>query len=379
MVPERNAEHGKDYLGGQHATLLGVLLGLLLREVEQLHERVGVEEPVLRLPEDVGELLEVVVHHRLLRHALEVVDQGVDVLDGLVSVLPRVELDRHLKLLETGLHHHVEHLGVRQEHVGAVLLLLAVLGVHRLGQVVTEEADTVVTEPLLLGVLEAEVEGADRGLVEDGLELGLTVADLEGGPVALVQVPQPGGQVLTADTVLRLLLRHGAQDHRLRSLVPEPLLVELRNTLLLVRLGGSLQNRRGVLAGLLGGQGTLLALLDERLDHLLQRVDVGHGGETTVVDEVLLDRALQLHTQVHDHKHDLLVGRSPDTVTAVADDILAHLKGHTRLVLGKQLLRTPDCILRAEGLRPTKLVHLVHFMCVFSFLCSMMANKVQKL
>ena len=58
------------------------------------------EEVVLADEEDARKLLKVISHHDVLRWALAEAEQGVNVFDASKSLLPKLELDRHVQLLK---------------------------------------------------------------------------------------------------------------------------------------------------------------------------------------------------------------------------------------------------------------------------------------
>ncbi len=61
-------------------------------------DRSSVEEIVSALPENKGELLVVVGHHLRLEHLLRQRHETVDVLDGLVGLLPQFHLNGGVQL-----------------------------------------------------------------------------------------------------------------------------------------------------------------------------------------------------------------------------------------------------------------------------------------
>ena len=116
---------GKD--ARRHAAELVRREGLLHLpgELEVLEDGGRVEQLVARLPEHQGQLLIVVGHHLGLKHLLGHGHEAVDVLDGLVGLLPELHLDGSVQLGKTSVQVHLLGVSIVQVdgHLGRGLLL----------------------------------------------------------------------------------------------------------------------------------------------------------------------------------------------------------------------------------------------------------------
>jgi len=114
------AWQGDAEAGGQHPAghlgelLLGDVLLHLSRQLEVLEHRRGVEQDVAGLPKDERQLLVVVGHHLRLEHLLGERHESVDVLHGLVSLLPELHVDGSVELDQPGVQVHLLRLRVVQ-------------------------------------------------------------------------------------------------------------------------------------------------------------------------------------------------------------------------------------------------------------------------
>ena len=99
LAGQRSAEAGGQNPAGHPRQLIrrDVLLHLA-RQLKVLEHGRGVEQKVARLPEDQGQLLIVVGHHFGLEDLLAEGHEAVDVLDGLVGLLPQLHADGSVQL-----------------------------------------------------------------------------------------------------------------------------------------------------------------------------------------------------------------------------------------------------------------------------------------
>lgn len=126
LAGQGDAEDGGDDPGGHLGQLLArdVLLHLP-GQLEVLEHGGGVEQVVAALPEDERQLLVVVCHHLGLEGLLGQRHEAVDVLDGLVGLLPELHLDGGVQLHQPRV--QVPLLGLRAvevDRVGRRVLLL---------------------------------------------------------------------------------------------------------------------------------------------------------------------------------------------------------------------------------------------------------------
>jgi hypothetical protein len=213
----------------------------------------SVEQIVLADEEDSGELLVVVGHHDVLGGSLAEVQQGVDVLNTSESLLPELELDGNVKLLETGLKVSLKSVWVAQ--VDGVHLR-RVLG-RGLDMVAEQLAET--SELGLASVLEAEVEGLGSGALVEDLQTGIVSENVEDSSVGLPEELEPRSDDRPVCAVSGLFTRDGGKEDRLGSLT--------RLEIVDAGGGGGSLNALLDLIGLLLGGGDLL---DGELDELFQ-------------------------------------------------------------------------------------------------------------
>src|SRR5690606_32661560 len=102
------------------------------------------------------------------------------------GLLPELQLDRHVQLLEPRLQMALE--GVRVAQVDGVHLGRVLGG--RLDMVAEKLAEA--AELGLAGMLLAEVEGLHRSALVEKLEAGIVAEDVQNGPVRLPQELEPG-------------------------------------------------------------------------------------------------------------------------------------------------------------------------------------------
>jgi hypothetical protein len=162
---ERDGEGGDEDEGGELLELsVGTVSGAGKGDTGgvkgvKLAVRGGVEEEVVADGEDLGHLVVEGSHHARLRGALRHADEGVNVLGGAETLLPQLELDGRVELLEASVEVALERVGVVEvDRVGLVGVLLGG------GEVGTEGLAEAAELGLAL-VLEAELER----LVADGL------------------------------------------------------------------------------------------------------------------------------------------------------------------------------------------------------------------
>lgn len=172
----------------------------------------GVEEEVLGDEEDTGKLLVVVGHHNWLWWALAQVEESVDILDRAESLLPELELDSDVQLLEAGVEMPLKSIGVVEVdgvHLGRVL--------GRILDVVAEKLAEA-AELSLPGVLQAKVESLKGGLLVHDLKARIVAKNIEDGPVCLPQKLQPWRNNGPVRPVLGLLAGNTGEQDGLWSL-----------------------------------------------------------------------------------------------------------------------------------------------------------------
>ena len=125
LAGKRGAETGRQNPAGHARQLLrrDILLHLS-RQLEVLEDGGRVEEKVARLPEDERQLLIVVGHHLGREDLLAEGHEAVDVLDGLVGLLPQLHADGGVQLDQPCVQVHLLRLRVVQvDGVGRRILL----------------------------------------------------------------------------------------------------------------------------------------------------------------------------------------------------------------------------------------------------------------
>lgn len=234
--------------------------GRLAEEVAVTAPGGGVEEVVLADKEDTGKLLKVVGHHDVLGGALAEREESVGVLDRLEGLLPQLELNGDIQLLEAGVKVALEGVGIAE-----------VDGVH-LGRVfggileVVAEQLTQSAELGLAGVAETELEGLEGDCLVHDLESGVVLEDVQNGAVCLPQELEPGCHDGAVGSVAGLLAGNGRQEDGFGCLAG------LKVTDV-GQVGRRLSGRRNLISLGLGLCDLLLGKLDEALEdklHLCQ-------------------------------------------------------------------------------------------------------------
>lgn len=189
-------------IGGDSLISLRLSVNLLL-DGEVTHEGEGVEEVVLRDPEELGHLL-IVNGELCVGNGNLAVDNDVDldVLNGLESLLPELELDGSVKLGKADGELEVD-----------VVLSLVVLRVHlhRVGLMSAEQLSQA-AELVHTLIVEAELKGVLAGLLVEVLEAGVVAEDLEDGAIGLPEEAEPGSEDLALKARLRVLASDGAHN-----------------------------------------------------------------------------------------------------------------------------------------------------------------------
>jgi hypothetical protein len=163
----------------------------------------GMEKIVLANEEDTGKLLVIVGHHDVLGGSLAKAEEGVDVLNAAEGLLPELELNGNVELLEPGLEVALESVGVAQ-----------VDGMH-LGRVLGGGLDVIPQqlakppELSLPGILKTEIEGLQSGALIKKLEAGIVSQNIQNSAVGLPKELQPGGDNGSVGSVTRLLAGDG--------------------------------------------------------------------------------------------------------------------------------------------------------------------------
>jgi hypothetical protein len=215
-----------------------------------------VEEVVLANKENAGELLVVVGHHDVLGGALAEVQQSVDVLNAAESLLPQLQLNGDVQLLEAGVKVTLQGVGVAQ--VDGVHLRRVLGGIL---DVVAQEL-TQAAELGLAGVLLAELEGLQGSRLVHNLETGIVLQDLENGAVGLPQELEPRSDDGAVGTVARLLTGDSRKEDGLGGL----------NGLQILNVGGrsgGFEGRLNLVRLSLGLGDLLLGEFDELLENNL--------------------------------------------------------------------------------------------------------------
>ncbi|GKT43894.1 uncharacterized protein ColSpa_04075 [Colletotrichum spaethianum] len=292
----------------------------------------GVEKVVLTDEEDTRELLVVVGHHDVLGGTLAEVEQSVDILNGAESLLPELELNGNVELLETSLQVTLEGVGIAQVD-GVHLSRVLGSGLDMVAQQLAKSA-----ELSLSGVLQAEVEGLHgRALVED-LETGIVAEDVEDGTVRLPKELEPRGDDGTVSTVAGLLAGDGGEEDGLGGFA----------SLQIVDVGGGgvgLDARLDLVGLGLGGGDLLGGQLDELLQNQLYEpllatvaltsmhgnkmayldgADVGVLADVLVLVQGILGQLslLLLDGELNQQKHHRLQRRDGDISASLRGDVL---------------------------------------------------------
>lgn len=213
----------------------------------------SMEEVVLADKENSGKLLVVVGHHDILGRSLAKVKESVDVLNTSESLLPELELDSDVKLLEAGLKMSLKSIRVAQVD-GVHLRRVLGGGLDMVAEQLTETA-----ELGLASVLEAEVESLSSGALVEDLEASIVSENVENSSVRLPEELEPRGDNSSVGTVSGLLTGDSSEKDGLWGL----------GGLKIVDVGGAGSSVNALLnfVGLLLGSGDLL---NSELDELLQ-------------------------------------------------------------------------------------------------------------
>lgn len=297
------------------------------------------EKVVLTDEEDTGKLLEVVGHHDVLSRTLAQGKKGVGVLNGLEGLLPQLELDSNIELLETGVEMALKSVGVAEVdsvHLGRVLGGILEMVTEQLAQS---------AEFGLAGVTETELEGLEGdGLVHD-LKSGVVLEDVQDGAVSLPQELEPGSDDSAVGSVACLLARDGRKKDRLRGLAG----LEITN---IGEVGRCLCGGRDLVSLGLGLGNLGFGEFDEALENKLEicqrarkqsdqamNVYLDSGdvcvlrGVLVVVETVLGGLALsQLNTKFNKQEDDRLERGDGAVTGALGSDMLVE-DGQSRLLL----------------------------------------------
>jgi hypothetical protein len=213
----------------------------------------SMEEMVTTDKEDSSQLLVVVSHHDILGRSLAEVEKSMDILNTAESLLPELEFNGDVKLLETSLKMSLQSVGIAQ--VDGVHLSRVLGG--GLDMVAEKLAET--AELGLAGVLEAEVKGLGGGALVKDLEASVVSEDVENSSVGLPEELEPRGDDGSVGTISGLLAGDSSEEDRLGGL----------GGLEVVDIGGAGSS----VNALLDFVGLLLSgsdLLNSELDELLQ-------------------------------------------------------------------------------------------------------------
>jgi hypothetical protein len=229
----------------------------------------GMEQMVAAHKEDSSQFLVVVGHHDVLGRSLAEVEKSVDILDTAESLLPELEFNSDVKLLETSLKMSLQGVGVAQ--VDGVHLRRILGG--SLDMVAEQLAKT--AELGLAGVLEAEVKGLGSGALVKDLETSIVSEDVENSSVGLPEELEPRGDDGSVGAVSGLFARDSSKEDRLWGL----------GSLEVVDVGGAGSSVNALLnfVGLLLGSSDLL---NGELDELLQ--DQLDGSNICVLGNILV-------------------------------------------------------------------------------------------
>ena len=133
----------------------------------------------------------------------------MDILDTAESLLPELQLDGNVELLEAGVKVTLQGVGVTQ--VDGVHLSRVLGGIL---DVVPEEL-TKTTELGLTGVLETELEGLQGGGLVHNLETGIVLQNLENRTVGFPQELEPRSHDSAVSAVAGLLTGNGGEQDSL--------------------------------------------------------------------------------------------------------------------------------------------------------------------
>jgi len=171
-----------------------------------------VEEIVLANQENAGELLVVVGHHDVLGRALAEAQESMDILNTAESLLPELELNSDVELLESRLQVTLESIGVIEVNSVHLSRILG-SGLNMVAEKLAEAA-----ELGLSGVLEAEVESLHGRALVKKLKASIVPEDVENGTVGLPKELQPRGNNGAIGAVPRLLTGDSGKKNGFRGL-----------------------------------------------------------------------------------------------------------------------------------------------------------------
>jgi hypothetical protein len=213
----------------------------------------GVEQVVASHKENSSQFLVVVCHHDILRRSLAEVKKSVDILNTAESLLPELEFNSDVKLLETSLEMSLQSIGVAQVNSVHLRRVLG-RGLNMIAEQLAKAA-----ELSLAGIFEAEVECLGSGALVKNLETSVVSEDIEDSSVGLPEELEPRGDDGSVSAVSGLLARDGSEKDRLWGL----------GCLEIVDVGGAGSSINALLnfVGLLLGGSDLL---NGELDELLQ-------------------------------------------------------------------------------------------------------------
>jgi hypothetical protein len=136
----------------------------------------------------------------------------VDILNAAESLLPELQLNGDIQLLETSVEMALQSVGVTQ--VDSVHLRGVLGGIlNVIAEQLTETAELGLT-----GVLLAELEGLQSSRLVHDLETGIVLENLENGAVGLPEELQPGGDNGAVGTVAGLLTGDSSEENSLGGL-----------------------------------------------------------------------------------------------------------------------------------------------------------------
>lgn len=261
------------------------------------------------------------------------------VLNGLEGLLPQLELNSNVELLETGVEMALKSVGVAEVdsvHLGRVLGGILEMVTEQLAQS---------AEFGLAGVTKTELEGLEGDSLVHNLESGVVLEDVQNSAVSLPQELEPRSDDGAVGSVACLLARDGRQKNGLRGLAG----LEITN---IGEVGRCLCGGRDLI-GLGLGLGNLgFGEFDEALENKLEMCQrarkrsgqVGHlyldGGDVcvlrgvlVVVETILGGLALsQLNTQFNEQEDDRLERGNSAVAGALGSDMLVE-DGQSRLLL----------------------------------------------
>lgn len=313
--------------------------GRLAQEVAVAAPGSSVEKVVLADEEDTGKLLEVVGHHDVLSRTLAQGKKSVGVLDRLEGLLPQLELNSNVELLEASVEMALKSVGVAEVdgvHLGRVLGGILEMVAEQLAQS---------AEFGLAGVTETELEGLEGDGLVHNLESGVVLENVQNGAVSLPQEFEPGSDNGAVGSVACLLAGDGRQEDGLRGLTG----LEITN---IGQVGRCLCGGRDLISLGLGFGNLGFSEFDEALEDKLDVCQWERGQSNrvvqvyldsgdvcilrsvlVVVETVLGGLALsQLNTKFNEQEDDRLKRSNSAVAGALGSDMLVE-DGQSRLLL----------------------------------------------